>query len=78
MNYSTGRLIVFAPCMSLLFCLHVYAQSAMINVDARETISLDGDWQAIIDPGGAGDWRRICLRWASTGLIVAASRAAFS
>ena len=34
-------------------------QSAMINVDARKTISLDGDWQAIIDPGGGGDWRKI-------------------
>ena len=31
----------------------------MINVDARKTISLDGEWQAITDPAGAGDWQKI-------------------
>jgi beta-glucuronidase len=35
------------------------AQSAMINVDARKTISLDGEWKAIPDPAGAGDWKKI-------------------
>ena len=37
----------------------IHAQSAMINVDVRKTISLDGDWQAIIDPVAAGEYRRI-------------------
>ena len=59
MKYSTGRLIVFFFCMCLLSFHFIRAQSAMINVDARKTISLDGDWQAIIDPGGGGDWRKI-------------------
>ncbi|HET7000029.1 MAG TPA: beta galactosidase jelly roll domain-containing protein, partial [Puia sp.] len=59
MKYSAGRLIAFSLYISLLFQVHVYAQSAMINVDSRKTISLDGDWQVIIDPAGAGDWRRI-------------------
>ncbi|HEX3079829.1 MAG TPA: glycoside hydrolase family 2 TIM barrel-domain containing protein, partial [Puia sp.] len=59
MRYSAGRLIILSLCMSLSSQVHIHAQTAMINVDARKTISLDGDWQAIIDPAGAGDWRRI-------------------
>ena len=59
MKYSAGPLIAFSLCVSLLLQVHVRAQSAMINVDARKTISLDGDWQAIVDPAGAGDWRKI-------------------
>ncbi len=31
----------------------------MINVDSRKTISLDGEWKVILDPAGAGDWRKI-------------------
>ena len=37
----------------------VYAQSAMINVSARHCINLNGKWQVIIDPAGAGDWRQV-------------------
>ena len=36
-----------------------FAQSAMINVSARHCTSLDGEWQVIIDPTGAGDWRQV-------------------
>jgi beta-glucuronidase len=50
----------------ILFLLYILgninitvAQSAMINVDARKTIFLDGEWKTILDPGGAGDWKRI-------------------
>jgi beta-glucuronidase len=39
----------------------VHAQSAMINIDARKTISLNGSWDVIIDPAGVGDWRQIWL-----------------
>jgi len=35
------------------------AQSAMINIAARRCTSLDGKWQIIIDPTGAGDWRQV-------------------
>ena len=35
------------------------AQSAMINVSARHCTSLNGKWEAIIDPTGAGDWRQV-------------------
>jgi beta-glucuronidase len=36
-----------------------FGQSAMINVSARHCTSLDGEWQIIIDPTGAGDWRKV-------------------
>jgi beta-glucuronidase len=52
------RTILFIS-MGLLSFYIIHAQSAMINIDARKTISLDGEWQAIIDPAGAGDWRKI-------------------
>jgi beta-glucuronidase len=35
------------------------AQSAMINASARHCTSLNGKWQVIIDPTGAGDWRQV-------------------
>ncbi len=41
--------------------ISLYAQEAMINVDARKTISLNGTWDAIIDPAGVGDWRQIWM-----------------
>lgn len=36
-------------------------QTAMVNVQARETISLNGEWNAIIDPSGSGDYRQVWL-----------------
>src|ERR1035437_9713946 len=37
----------------------IYAQSAMTNVSARHCTILNGKWQVIIDPTGAGDWRQV-------------------
>ena len=37
----------------------IYAQSAMINVFARDCTNLNGEWKVIIDPAGAGDWRQV-------------------
>ena len=39
----------------------LYAQEAMINVDARKTICLNGAWDVILDPAGVGDWRQIWM-----------------
>ena len=36
-------------------------QSAMMNVDGRKTISLNGVWEVIPDPAGAGDYRQVWL-----------------
>ena len=49
-------ILILIICPDLLL-----AQSAMINVDARNTTNLKGEWKAIIDPTGAGDWRQVWL-----------------
>jgi beta-glucuronidase len=38
---------------------YAFGQTAMINTQARNTKSLNGYWQVIIDPGGGGDWRKV-------------------
>ncbi|MDA3893090.1 MAG: glycoside hydrolase family 2 [Salinivirgaceae bacterium] len=35
------------------------AQTAMTNVDARNSTCLNGKWQTIIDPTGVGNWREV-------------------
>jgi len=48
----------------VLFCLlqftgNIIAQTAMVNVLNRNKTSLNGDWQVILDPAGAGDWKQV-------------------
>jgi beta-glucuronidase len=53
----------------ILFCFllvsfltdNLYGQTAMINYQARNAISLNGDWNVIIDPTGIGEWRKVWL-----------------
>src|SRR6266540_1023544 len=37
----------------------VQAQTAMINVQARNTTSLNGMWTVILDPTGICDWKQV-------------------
>nr|WP_233173934.1 glycoside hydrolase family 2 TIM barrel-domain containing protein [Pedobacter sp. ASV19] len=37
----------------------VPGQTAMINIQARKTTSLNGEWNVIPDPTGIGEWRQI-------------------
>lgn len=37
----------------------ICAQSAMINIYGRNTTSLNGAWNVIIDPTGVGEWRKV-------------------
>lgn len=37
----------------------VNAQSAMVNIQSRELTSLNGDWKAIIDPTGTGEYLQL-------------------
>jgi len=52
-------LILLFICMTS--SVFLFAQSAMINIDGRKTIPLNGSWDMIIDPAGVGDWRQIWL-----------------
>ncbi|AOW21970.1 glycoside hydrolase family 2 protein [Urechidicola croceus] len=46
--------------VTLFFCCtSLYSQSAMTNVESRNTTNLNGDWTVIIDPTGTGDWRQV-------------------
>jgi beta-glucuronidase len=36
-------------------------QTAMINIQSRNTTSLNGDWNVILDPTDIGEWRQIWL-----------------
>src|SRR5688572_4798217 len=39
--------------------LTLCAQTAMINVQARNTTSFNGKWTVILDPTGIGDWKQV-------------------
>lgn len=58
MNLITRKalLIVLA---AMLIVGSLSAQTAMVNVDARNTTSLNGSWQVILDPSGSGDWKQV-------------------
>lgn len=43
----------------LLWSNYLQAQTALINVQSRNLTSLNGDWQVILDPLGAGDWKQV-------------------
>jgi beta-glucuronidase len=47
--------------IALLGFLHVQAisQTAIANIYGRNITSLNGDWQAIVDPADAGDYRQV-------------------
>ncbi len=42
-----------------LFVGNLWAQTAMINVGARNTISLNGKWTVILDPAEAGEYKQV-------------------
>jgi len=46
---------------TLLLAGTAHAQTAMINAQSRNPISLNGEWNAILDPTGIGEWRQIWL-----------------
>ncbi len=52
-------LLIALICISFCGAGSLSAQSAMINVSARNCTSLNGKWEVIIDPIGAGDWRQV-------------------
>jgi beta-glucuronidase len=61
MTYIFRRAILLYFVCNAMHLNFLSAQSAMINISGRKTISLNGAWDAIIDPAGVGDWRQIWL-----------------
>lgn len=51
--------ILFLFLSVLLFVSIANGQTAMINVESRNTTSLNGPWTVILDPTGGGDWRQV-------------------
>ncbi|HLP16208.1 MAG TPA: glycoside hydrolase family 2 TIM barrel-domain containing protein [Bacteroidota bacterium] len=43
----------------VLFVGSLSAQTAMVNVDGRNTTSLNGKWTVLLDPTGDGDWKQV-------------------
>ena len=44
---------------SVICCNSALSQGAMINIAGRDIISLNGEWQVIIDPVDVGTWREV-------------------
>ncbi|HEY5508672.1 MAG TPA: glycoside hydrolase family 2 TIM barrel-domain containing protein [Paludibacter sp.] len=52
--------------VAVLFCLihlagSLQAQTAMVNVQSRHLISLNGKWQVMVDPGDVGGWKQFWI-----------------
>ncbi|MCF8359084.1 MAG: beta-glucuronidase [Prolixibacteraceae bacterium] len=45
----------------LLMVNYTWGQTAMINPQARNSVSLNGKWNVIVDPTGIGEWRQVWL-----------------
>jgi beta-glucuronidase len=54
---KVGLLVLFL----LLLGNYVQAQTAMANVESRHLTSLNGEWQVILDPTRAGEWKQVWL-----------------
>ncbi len=51
------------PAVLFFFLLvdNLNGQTAMVNCQSRDLVSLNGEWNIIIDPTGIGEWRQIWL-----------------
>ena len=45
----------------LLWANYTIAQTAMVNIQSRSLTSLNGEWQVILDPLRAGDWKQVWM-----------------
>ncbi|MDD4969395.1 MAG: glycoside hydrolase family 2 TIM barrel-domain containing protein [Paludibacter sp.] len=58
-NQNLFRVQAIGLLCLLQFSTGLIAQTAMINVSNRNKTSLNGQWQVILDPAGAGDWKQV-------------------
>ena len=56
--FKKGRLLVL---FLLLLGNYVQAQTAMSNIESRHLTSLNGEWQVILDPTRAGEWKQVWM-----------------
>ncbi len=63
MNKKCRRCLSGGRILAALFIIflsnYLQAQTAMYNVQSRNLTSLNGDWNVIIDPTGAGEWKQV-------------------
>ncbi|MDR7210689.1 glycoside hydrolase family 2 TIM barrel-domain containing protein [Flavobacterium piscis] len=63
MNKKTKKIVfkkeMLVALIIFLWGNYLYAQTAMMNVQSRSLTSLNGEWQVILDPLGAGDWKQV-------------------
>jgi beta-glucuronidase len=45
----------------ILFCNYLQAPTAMMNVQSRHLISLNGKWNVLVDPGDIGGWKQFWI-----------------
>lgn len=57
-THTAAKLLVLISA-GLFSFFRVQGQSAMTNIDGRNTKNLDGEWKVIIDPTGVGEWRQL-------------------
>ena len=69
-NSKTRRLHLMGRLVQFVILLFIFimtnsgdldAQAVMVNIEGRKLISLNGSWDAIIDPAGVGDRRQFWL-----------------
>ncbi len=62
-NYRNlvGKKWILTLLTVVLLEVGLHAQTAMINVPSRDVTSLNGDWKALIDPAGSGEYRQVWL-----------------
>ena len=53
--------LILSFLMLILLVDNLNSQTAMINFQSRNLVSLNGEWNVIIDPTGIGEWRQIWL-----------------
>lgn len=56
---SISRKFILVFVSALVVAGNLRAETAMINVDGRNTTSLNGKWTVILDPIGIGEWKQV-------------------
>ncbi|WP_316633189.1 glycoside hydrolase family 2 TIM barrel-domain containing protein [uncultured Flavobacterium sp.] len=65
MHKRTEKIVLKIEKLAVLIILcfgnYLQAQTAIINVESRNLVSLNGDWQVILDPTNIGEWKQVWL-----------------